>query len=138
MPLGPRSSTPTPSTSTSAPWARAVTARSEFGVFLLDGAADLVPTAGLEEALAEAGVAEEPGDPRQRLQVLAARVLGHHQQEEQVGGLTVDRVEVHARAAARAARQEPRDPGQLAVRDRDALADPGALELLAVDQHVEQ
>src|SRR5690606_4375304 len=97
------SSTPVPSTSTSAPWTRAVTcaSASELRVLFLDRAEHLVARLGLEQPLAEGGIAKEAGDAGQRLQVLAARVLRHDEQEEQVGGLPVDRLEVHAFAAAR-------------------------------------
>src|SRR5258705_11463006 len=131
-PLGPASSTPTPPTSTSTPW----TLTSELGVFFLDRVDHVLERLALREALAEGRIAEEPGDPRERFEVLPAGVLRHHQQEEVVGGLTVDRFEIDARATAREARHQPVETRELPVGDRDALADARALERFALHQHV--
>ena len=85
--------------------------RSELRVFLLDGAEDLFAGLRLEQRLAEGGVAEEARDARQRLQVLAARVLRHDEQEEEVRRLAVDRIEVDARrGCARRSRPGGRGP----------------------------
>src|SRR4030095_9985527 len=110
----------------------------KLGVFFLDRVDHVLERLALREALAEGRIPEEPGDPRERLEVLPARVLRHHEQEEVVGGLTVDRLEIDARAAARKARDQPPEPGELPVGDGQGFGDSRALQRLALQQHVEQ
>ena len=83
---------------------------SELRVLLLDRADHVLEALGLGQALTEGRVPEEAGDPRERLQVLAAGVLRHDEQEEVVRRLSVDRLEVDAlRGCAR--RSPAADPG---------------------------
>src|SRR5262245_45007450 len=150
IPLGPSSSTPTPCTSSKAPCSRvagAAAARApargraaglELLVFFLDRTDHVRGGLGCAEPLAEGRVAEEARDARQRLEVAPARVLGHDEQEEVVRRLAVDRVEVDALVAAGEARDQPVEADELPVGNRDALADPRALEPLALEQHLEQ
>src|SRR5262249_30994859 len=98
------------------------------GVFLGDQGVDLLGRGGLEDRLPEARVLEQARDAGQRLEVDAGRVLRRHQREEQVGGLAVDGVEVHALARDAERRAQLRQPVELPVRDGDALADAGGAQ----------
>src|SRR5262245_60541043 len=75
--------------------------RLELPVLVLDRADHLRRGVGLAEPLAEGRVPEEAGDAGERLEVAPSGVLGDDQEEEVVGGLPVDRVEVDALFAAR-------------------------------------
>jgi hypothetical protein len=55
---------------------------SELRVLSLDRTEDLLERGCLGELLAESGVAKEAGNARKCLEVLTARVLRHHEQEE--------------------------------------------------------
>src|SRR4051812_3885187 len=107
-------------------------------VFLGDQAVDLLRGGGLEDGLPETWVLEQPRDAGQGLEVDARRVLRRHQGEEEVGGLAVDGVEVHALARDAEGGAELRQPVELAVRDGHALADPRGAQLLPLPEHLHQ
>ena len=70
--------------------------------------------------------------------MLAARVLGNDQQEEELCAHAVDRLEVDAGTATGKRRDQALQAWELAVGNRDALADPRALQALPFQQHIEQ
>ena len=57
--------------------------------------------------------------------MLGSGILRGQQQEDQIGGLTVDRLEIYWRAQPHEESGDGVDPSQAGVRDRDALADTG-------------
>src|SRR3990172_9495685 len=87
----------------------------ELLVLVLDRADHFRRAVGLAEPLAEGRVPEEPGDARECLEIAPSGMLRDDEEEEVVGGLTVDRVEVHALVAAGEARQEPIEADELPV-----------------------
>src|SRR5262245_63902895 len=107
-------------------------------VFLSDRLEQRRGVGRLHEAGTEALVLEESRDARERLQMRARGILRCHQEEEEVRRLAVERVEIDALPAARERREDPLDPRQLAVRDRHALAERGAVQALAVLERLDE
>ena len=99
------------------------------------GQEDIVEGRGADQLLAELGISEEPGDPSQGLEVLAPRVFRNHQQEEEMRGLPVDRLEVNALHASREGGDDAVEARNLPVRNCDPFADSSALERLTVRKH---
>src|SRR5215207_9456790 len=60
------------------------------------------------------------------------------EEEDQVHGLAVDGFEVDRSFEARKEAEDPGDPGELAVRDGDAVADPGGAEPFALEEDIEE
>src|SRR5437016_4182825 len=80
----------------------------------------------------EARVRQPAVDARGRLQVRPGRVLGRHEEEEEVGRFAVERAEVDAGGAPAEGRDHALHPGELPVGDGDALAERGAVQAFAV------
>src|SRR5688572_27177550 len=72
----------------------AARAGSVLRVFLGDDLVHLVGVGRGEETLAELGILEQPADAGERLQVHARGVLRGNQDEEDVGRMAVDGIEV--------------------------------------------
>ncbi len=82
-------------------------------------------------------VAQQARHAGQRHEVIDACGLGRQQNADQVDRLFVDGVEVDGRLEPGKERVEPVQVGQLAVGDRDTVADPGRAQSLALDQDLE-
>src|SRR5512143_978120 len=74
--------------------------RSELLILLADEAEQRAAIRRGQQALAKRAVLEEPRHPGQRLEMLADRVLGGDEEEEEMGGAAVERLEVDARGMA--------------------------------------
>ena len=83
------------------------------------------------------GLAQKPRDARQRLQMIGACPFGREQQEDQVHRLAVERLKVDRAVEPGEQADQLLELRQLAVGNRDAVADPRAPELLALDQRLE-
>ena len=82
-------------------------------------------------------IAQDAGDPRQRLQMIGAGALRREQHEDEVDRLVVERIEIDRAREPRKDADQPVERAQLAVRDGDALADAGRAQALALQQRVE-
>src|SRR5687768_12239745 len=89
---------------------------------------------GRDQALARVFVAQEPRDAGQSPQVLAGVSLGADHSEDDVHGSTVDGVEVDAAWAQKECAGLFLRLFECGVRNRDSVADSGALEPLAFDE----
>src|SRR6516225_2368564 len=65
----------------------------------------------------------------------AGRILGRDQDEENMGRIAVQRFEIHARTMASESADDPVGTAQLAVRNRDPVADRGRAEPLALAEY---
>src|ERR1044072_497913 len=83
------------------------------------------------------GLAQEPRDAGERLQVIGARAFRGEQQANQIDRLAVERLEIDPALEAGEQADQLLELRQLAVRNRNAVADPGAAELLALRQRLE-
>ncbi len=92
---------------------------------------------GATQFLADLGVAQQARDAGQRLEMVGACAFGRQKQENQIDRLIVDRVEIDVAIKPREQADDARKAGQLAVRDRDAMADAGGAEALALQQRLE-
>jgi len=86
----------------------------------------------------EGGVAEETGNPGERLEILPTRVLRNHEQEEMVGRLAVDRLEIDPAGAPGEGSDQSIQAGHFPVGNRHSFADPGALQRLPLEKDLEQ
>src|SRR6266550_4200333 len=86
--------------------------------------------------LAQAGdgfrVAQQPRDAGERLEVIGARRFRREQQENQIHRLAIERLKIDRPIEARKQAYQFLQLRQLAVRDRNAVADAGAAELLTL------
>ena len=82
-------------------------------------------------------LAQQPRDARERLEVIGAGALRGEQQKHDVDGLPVHRVEIDGLGKARANSGDALQPGKLAVRDGDALAEASRAKPLTLEQRVE-
>src|SRR5512139_1394567 len=83
-------------------------AGSELLILLADEAEERGAVGGGEQAFAEGAVLEQARHPRQRLEVLSHRILGRDEEEEEMGGAAVERLEVDAGGVAA---ERPDDAG---------------------------
>ena len=83
-----------------------------------------------------AGLAQHAGDTGERLEVVGARALGRQQKKQHVDGFAVQRLEIDRLLQPCEQPEEPLQLRQLAMRDRDTLADPGRAEPLALKERV--
>ena len=74
---------------------------------------------------------------RQRLEVIGAGAFGRKQQEHQIDRLVVQRLEIDRRIEPREDAGDALHAGELAVRNGDAVADPGRAQTLALQDRVE-
>src|SRR5690242_19577677 len=65
-------------------------------------------------------------------------ILRRDQQEKELGGIAVQRIEIDAAGAAAEHAQDAGDSSKLAMRDGDAVADSGGAQALAFVQNPEQ
>src|ERR1700674_2865951 len=107
-----------------------------LGVLFRDQPEDARRALGVQDRLPELRLLEQARDPRQRFEVKAGRVVRREEHEKEVGGLSVDRREVHSPALASEGGEQPGKPSDLPVRDGDAFADSGGPELLALEQRI--
>src|SRR5690606_16380215 len=98
---------------------------------LAQGAQELVGIARRDEPLAHLLPADESRAPAERLDVRACGGFRTDEHEEQPDRLAVQCVEVHGLPGESGRHAQVRDRGRLAVRDRDAVADPGGKDGLA-------
>src|SRR5690349_3616551 len=91
----------------------------------------------LEQALPHGLVAQEPRDPRERLEVIAPRVARREQRDEDPRRQAVDGVEADALRREREHRLHLAEAGEPAVRDRDAAPDARRRERLARLEHAQ-
>src|SRR3974390_272080 len=89
------------------------------------------------ECRAQVAVAQHLRELGEHLQVLLGRVLRHEEQENQADGLAVRRVERHRLGEAHKGADRLLEPLDPAVRDCDALAQPGRSQALPREQAVE-
>ena len=75
-----------------------------------------------------------PADRRQRLEVIRARFRRRQQQEDEVDGTAVDRLIIERFGEPDEQAVDLLQPVDLAMRNGDALAEPGRPELLALRQ----
>src|SRR5262249_52581419 len=85
-----------------------------------------------------AAVLEQARDPRQRLQMKTGRILGRHQQKEQLRRIAVQRVKVDSARAAPEDAENLTDTSELAVRNGNPVPDCGGPQPLAFVQNPEQ
>ena len=69
--------------------------------------------------------------------MIGPRALGCQEEENEVDRLPVERLEIDRALEPREQADQLFEVRQLAVRDRDAVADPGAAELFALHQRFE-
>src|SRR6185369_16220516 len=112
--------------------------RSKLLILLADEAEELGAVAGGDQFVAKPAILEQARHTRQRLQMLADRILGGDQQKEQVGRAAVERIEIDPASMAAKRTDDPLQAGHLAVRDGDAVADRRAAEPLPVPQHFDE
>src|SRR5450756_1968805 len=67
--------------------------RSGFVVFFGDNPEEILMHLRFQKALSEVRILQHSGDLRQRLEMLARRILGRHQQKKEMYGLSVHRLE---------------------------------------------
>ena len=79
-------------------------------------------------------MAGDPADRRERLQMLGAGIGRRQQQEDEIDRPAVDRLVVDRLGEPREQAVDPVQPLDLAVRDRDALAESGRAQLLALGE----
>src|SRR5690606_15117295 len=79
----------------------------------------------------------KPGDQAQCLDVRPSRELRTDEEEEQAYGLAVERIEVDGLGGRARRHPQLRDGRRLSVRDRDAVADPGREDRLALPHGAE-
>src|SRR5262245_26098918 len=82
-------------------------------------------------------LAQQPRDAGERLQMISGRALRGEPQKHDIHRSAVDRVEIDRVGKPRADAGDALQPGKLAVRDGNALAEPGRAEPLALQQRVE-
>ena len=98
---------------------------------------DLRGIRGAVQGLAELAVAEHLRELGEPLQVGFVGLLGYQQHEQHVDRTPVGRVELHRGGQAQEGAGGVLEPLDAAVRDGDALAQPGRAEALAGEQAVE-
>ena len=69
--------------------------------------------------------------------MIGAGAFRREQQEHDIDRLAVDRVEIDRLGKPREDADDALQPGELAVGNGDALAEPGRAQPLALQQHVE-
>src|SRR5690606_17429146 len=89
------------------------------------GTQEVIGIARGDEPLADLVPADEPGDAAERLDVRARGGVRTDEHEEQLDRLAVQRVEVHGLPREPGSHAQIRHSGRLAMRDRDAVPDPG-------------
>src|SRR3984957_11674974 len=89
------------------------------------------------QLLGDVLIAQQPRDPRQRLQGIGARAFRRQQQEHEVHRLAVHRLEIDRAFEPGKQAEQFFQLGKLAVRDGDAIADGGGSELLPLQQNLE-
>src|SRR5579863_1951976 len=104
-------------------------------VFLDDQLVDLVSVARPEQMLTEGVVAKQARDARERFEVQAGRVLRRDEQKKQIRRFAVERVEIYSARSAPKDTDDLLDAADLAMGDRDAVADRGRTQSLALVQH---
>ena len=82
-------------------------------------------------------LAEQPRDARERLEMIGAGALWGEQQEHDVDGLAVHRVEIDGLGKARADSGDALQPDKLAVRNGNALAEASRAKPLTLEQRIE-
>src|SRR6476469_8221270 len=82
-------------------------------------------------------LAQQPRDARQRLKMIGARAFRREQQKDNVDGCSVNCVEVDRIGKARADAGDALKANEFAMRDGDALAEPGRAQPLTLQQRVE-
>ncbi len=92
---------------------------------------------GSAEFLADAAVAQQPGNPRQRLEVIGTGGFRSQQQKDQIHRLLVDGLEIDRVLEACEQAVKAVQVGHLAVRNGDAVADAGGAQPLAFHKDVE-
>src|SRR4051794_25736206 len=108
--------------------------RSKLLILLADEAEELGAVAGSDQLVAKAAILEEARYARQRLEMLAHRVLRSHKQKKQVRGAAVERIEIDPGNMTTERTDHPFQSRHLPMRNRDAVADRSAAEPLAVPQ----
>jgi hypothetical protein len=69
--------------------------------------------------------------------MIGARAFGRQQQEDQIDRLTIERLEIDRSVKAGKQAKQTIELRQLAMRDRNAVSNPGGTELLALQQGFE-
>src|SRR5438270_3472137 len=90
--------------------AAAAQVRSVLRVLVRDLPVDRRSVLGFQDGGAERGRLEKAGNPGERLEVDARRVLGGEEHEEEIGRLAVDGLEVDPRAGAAEGGEQPGEP----------------------------
>src|SRR5580704_6500483 len=106
----------------------------ELAVFLADETKELAGVRRDKKLLAKVTIAQQARDARQRLQMQAGGIFGRDQHEKQMRRVAVERLEINALHVTSEGPQNLGDLGQLAMRNRDAVADCGRAESLALSQ----
>ena len=83
------------------------------------------------------GVTKDARDARQRLEMIRAGTFRRQQQEDKIDGLVVQRLEIDRRFEAGENARDALHPGELAVRDGDAVADARRAQPFALQHGVE-
>src|ERR1700719_3771370 len=107
----------------------------ELAVFLANQSKELAGVGRLEKLLAEVSVAQQARHAREGLQMEAGGILRRDQHEKKMGRVAVERFEIDALNMAAEGPEDFGDLGQLAVRDRYAVADRRRAQALALGQH---
>ena len=89
---------------------------------------DRLGIAGGAQFLGDVLVAEQPRDPRQRLQMVGPGALRRQQQEYQIDRLAIHRLEIDRAFETGKQSEQFFQLGKLAVRDGDTVADGGGAE----------
>src|SRR5882757_2363611 len=112
--------------------------RSILRVFFLDQFVKLVSVFRRNQMISKRTFLQQTGNPRQCLQMQAGGILGRDQHKEKLRRSAVERIEIDAGYVAAEGADYFANAAQLAVRDRDTVADCGRTQALTLGQHCEQ